>query len=108
MASTLTNMFWQDVDPLTPNFGMKRECWVLVLSVCLLPFVLMKELAELKLVSVALFVAAILFVLINVVQIIARGNSLSNFDTDYGPYFSPVFNKDLIQSLAIIFTACNF
>jgi len=64
-ASTMTNIFWPDVNPDTPNFGMKRECWVLILALALLPFMLMKELAELKAVSVALFTAAIIFVLIN-------------------------------------------
>lgn len=66
MKSTMTNLLWPDVDTDTPNFGMKRECWVLSLAFCLLPFVSMKELAELKLVSVALFCAAILFVLMNI------------------------------------------
>ena len=64
--NTMTNIFWSDVDPSTPNFGMTRECWVISLAVALLPFMLMKELAELKAVSVALFTAAITFVLINV------------------------------------------
>jgi amino acid permease len=106
--ATMTNIFWADVDTNTPNFGMKRECWIISLAVCLLPFVLMKELAELKAVSIALFSAAIVFVLMNVFQFAARGNSLSNFDDDYSAYFQPTFDKNFIQSLAIMFTACNF
>ena len=108
MKATMTNIFWADVNPEEPNFGMKRECWVLSLGVLLLPFIQMKELAELKLVSIALFCAALIFVGINIIQLISRGNSLSNFDTDHSVYFKPTFNKNFIQSLAIIFTACNF
>ena len=67
MASLMTNIFWSDVDPKDPNFGMKPECWVLFISVLTLPFIVMKELAEMKLVSVSLFCAAMLFVFVNIV-----------------------------------------
>ena len=66
MAQLMTNIFWEDIDPKDPNFGMKPYIWAIGLGVLLFPFVLMKELAELKLVSVALFSSAIIFVLINV------------------------------------------
>lgn len=111
MAILMTNIFWSDVDSKDPNFGMKPECWVLFISVLTLPFIVMKELAEMKLVSVSLFCAAMLFVFVNIVQIIARGTSHSNFDTDKASYLTPVWGSNgnnFIQSISIIFTACNF
>mmetsp|Transcript_32095 Transcript_32095/g.49074 ORF Transcript_32095/g.49074 Transcript_32095/m.49074 type:complete len:227 (+) Transcript_32095:17-697(+) len=61
----MTNLFWQDVPEEEPNFGMKPVCWILCLSVLLIPFVLKKELAEMKGVSVTLFAACIVFVIVN-------------------------------------------
>ena len=65
MAQLMTNLVWADVSEADANFGMSKACWILVLAVLLIPSVLMKELAELKIVSVALFSSAIIFVLIN-------------------------------------------
>lgn len=62
-ATVVKALFYADEDD-TDNFVTKRSCWVLILSILLIPFILMKELAELKAVSVALFSAAIIFVLI--------------------------------------------
>ena len=67
MAQLMTNIFWSDHDTKDPNFGMQPYIWAIGLGVFLFPFVLMKELAELKLVSVALFCSAMIFVVINVI-----------------------------------------
>lgn len=107
MGATVQNLWTLD----DSSFFVKKECWAIVLSVCLLPMALKKELAELKVVSIALFCAALLFVAFNIVQSLARGNSLTNPDTEYSKYFKPnqpIVKDDLINSLATIFTACNF
>jgi len=62
----MTQVFWSDVSEEDENFGMKRACWVVVLAVLILPFVFQKELAELKLISIGLFVSALIFVATNV------------------------------------------
>lgn len=83
-GTVVTHLFFTEEHP--DSFWTKRACWVLILSVCLVPFILMKELAELKFVSMALFSAAILFVLIAFIQLIARGNDKSNLDKEYASY----------------------
>jgi amino acid permease len=67
MAQFMTNLFWSDVLKEDENFGMTKTCWITVLGILLTPFILMKELAELKAVSVALFSSAIIFVAINLI-----------------------------------------
>lgn len=66
MAQFMTNLFWADVLPGDENFGMHKTCWIVSLGVLLIPFVVMKELAELKAVSIALFASAIIFVALNI------------------------------------------
>lgn len=85
-AGMMSAIFWPDVAEIDANFGMKRPCYVLILSVFLIPFILMKELAELKWVSISLFSAAILFVIVAVLQLICRGNALTNKDKLYSDY----------------------
>lgn len=60
----MTQILWRHVPDDQANFGMTRACWAIVLAVCVLPFVLRKELAELKVISMTLFGAAILFVVV--------------------------------------------
>lgn len=108
MAQFMTNIIWPDVPADEANFGMTKTCWVLALAVLLLPAVLMKELAELKIVSVTLFLSVIAYVIILTIQLLARGNSLSNLDVD-AHYWKPVgFNAEFVQSIVIIATAFNF
>ena len=105
--SIMVNIFWSDL-PDDSNFGMERACWVMCLSVLLVPFIVMKELAEMKAVSVTLFVACIIFVVINVLQIIIRGNDIENPDTDHSGYWVGTFDTNFILAFATISTAFNF
>ena len=108
LAQLLTNIFWSDVPEDQANFGMKKECWVIVLALLLFPSVLKKELAELKIISAALFLSAICFVIMTVVQIGVRGNSEQNPDSDYKMYWKANFTNNYIQAAVIILQACNF
>lgn len=96
--------------PLMPEevIWTSRAFWVLALGLLLLPIVLLKELAEMKWVSITLFIATMVFVLINISQVAVRGNSLSNFDSGIAIYFEPKQGKEFIQSIAIINLAVNF
>ena len=108
MKAFMTTIFWSDIPDDEANFGMKRACYVMILGALLLPFVIRKELAELKIISFALFCSALIFVALNIGQIAFRGNSLSNHDSDRSEYIEVNFNADFIQGIVIIFTACNF
>ena len=76
MKSLMITLLLSSTEELSdsPNIVYTRDLWVLLLSICLLPFVLMKELSEMKIISITLFIAALVFVAINIVQIISRGN----------------------------------
>ena len=82
-ANVVKTLIWSDVPEGEENFGMKMECWVLVLAVCLLPSVFMKELAELKILSIALFVAALVFVSSNLLELLIVGQENRNPDSSY-------------------------
>lgn len=84
-ASMIAAIFYP-TDSKLNHFVTTRGCWVLILAFLLIPFIMMRELAELKAVSIALFSAAILFVIIFILQLAIRGNDLSNMDKDYTSY----------------------
>lgn len=82
--------------------------WIVGLAVLLFPSIFMKELAELKIVSLSLFAAALIFVVIQCYTGFSRGSyEEPNKETQY--MMPQEFgSKDFIQSIVIMFTACNF
>jgi amino acid permease len=83
---------------------------IIILAALLFPSILMKELAELKIVSLSLFGAALLFVLLNITTFAGRGKYVELDPTLESTYMmSKNFGSaDFIQSIVIMFTACNF
>ena len=65
------------------GFITTQTCWALVLAVIILPGILMKSLAEIKILSASLFIFALIFVFTNVIQLLVRGNSIENPDHKY-------------------------
>jgi len=62
---------------LTENedlFWCTKTCWVLILGGLLIPVVLMKDLAELKILSLTLFIAIFLFLFLNLGQLLFDPN----------------------------------
>ena len=51
------------------TFFTSRLCWVITLGISILPIVLMKELKEMKAISIILFVSLAIFVLMFMIQI---------------------------------------
>lgn len=70
----------------------------------MLPLVLKKMLKEMKIVSVLLFVAIGLFILLFIIQLITMG-SQENHDEDYYEYYDIDFNMKLITGFNIIVLA---
>jgi amino acid permease len=105
----MTNLIWTDeFNVQQKSFGTTKACWVICLSIALAPFVLMKELGELKALSIALFYSLILFISMNLIQIPTRGNELQNPDSDYSMYWQGSFGNTYISAFIIIFTSVNF
>ena len=76
------NLFKQLSGAADDDFGSGKIGWILGLAVLCLPFVLRKEMAELKLLSIILFSCALSFVIVNVLQLAIRGNEFTNIDED--------------------------
>ena len=105
------------------NLGTHVASYAIGIAILLLPTTFMKEIAELHLVSISLFCAALFFVAINFFQLVVRGNSLSNPDhgnykeyglpelRSFGQPDSPIELSNvlhIINAVTVIFTACNF
>ena len=70
-------------EPGTENILTKRVLYVLFLALAMLPLCLMKKLREMKIVSILLFIAIGLFILLFIVQLVTLGNK-ENIDESYG------------------------
>jgi amino acid permease len=73
------------------NFICTRAFFVLIISTALLPLILKKEIAHLKLASILLFLAILLFIIIFIVQFITKGN-FDNHDLSYKKYYEFKFD----------------
>ena len=80
---------------------------MLVLSSSMIPLILQKKLAELKVVSILLFCAIGLFVALFIYQLMTIGN-IENHDESYGKYYKIEFNFSVITSINIITVAYAF
>lgn len=65
-ASLMQQLYFGD-DVINAHWGVSPATYAIAIAVALLPTTFMKEIAELHLVSLSLFVAAIGFVVINLV-----------------------------------------
>jgi len=89
------------------NFFTTRTCYVLILSVALFPLIIKKELKELKIASVILFLGVASFLLIMSGQLLFEGN-FDNNDESYKNYFMVDRDLTLIKGLSIILVAFSF
>lgn len=103
-ASIMFNLI-EDSD----NFLCEKTCWVLVLGAVLIPVVLMKDLAELKFLSITLFVAIFLFILLNLGQLLFDPNFVKPAEENMEGIYSPIPNgAELISSLSITMVAYSY
>jgi len=68
------------------------------------PLCLKKMLAEMKIVSILLFVSIAIFILIFLVQLLTLG-SIENHDETYGEYYRIDFGMELVTGFNIIVLA---
>jgi len=71
------------------------------------PAILKKEMKEMKIVSVILFIGISAFILLFAGQLIFEGNS-ENKDKDISPYFTPECSLSSVKGLSMILVAYNF
>ena len=64
------------------DFFGQRKAYVIFLSFALIPLILKKELQELKIISVFLFISIFTFILLTIYQLAEHG--VKNFNTDFG------------------------
>lgn len=81
-----------------------RSVYVIVLAFLMFPLCMKKMLAEMKIVSVLLFLAIAIFILLFLVQLITMG-SIENHDETYGRYYMVDLSMELVTGLNIIVLA---
>jgi amino acid permease len=96
-------LIWPN-DPNPTNFFASKTCYVLLLAFITLPFIVKKELKELKIASVILFAGVAAFILIFAFQLIFEG-AAENTDTSYHEYFTVDMDISSIKGVAIIIVA---
>jgi amino acid permease len=81
---------------------------VILLGASLLPLAIKKELKELKIASVILFVGITSFCLILTFQLIFEGNEEENHDESYDSYYKADLDMRLIKGIAMLLVAFSF
>ena len=88
----------------TENIFTNRSVYVLALALVMTPLWIKKRLAEMKIVSILLFLAIALFILLFIVQLLTLG-SIENHDETYGQYYRVDLSMELITGFNIIVLA---
>lgn len=87
-------------------FG-ERAFYVVLLGLSLVPLVIKKELKELKIASILLFLGVTAFLLILTFQLIFEGN-FDNPDKNYKSYFELDRDLNFVKGLSMILVAFSF
>lgn len=90
--------------PETDNLMTDRTIYVIGLAVLMVPAVLKKMLAEMKIVSVLLFMSIAIFILLFLIQLLTLG-SIENHDETYGQYYRVDLSMQLVTGFNIIVLA---
>jgi len=105
IAASISTQLIFPKDP--KNFFASRTFFVLVLGLCLVPLVIKRALKELKCISVLLFIAIGLFIILFLGQIIIEG-PVKNNDKDYTQYWETEWTSKLISAFAVVLVSYTF
>jgi len=89
------------------NILTDRTFYVVALAVFMIPLCVKKMLAEMKIVSILLFISIAIFVLTFLVQLLTLG-SIENHDEKYGQYYRIDFSIELVTGFNIIVLAYSY
>ena len=103
--SIMTQLFFDDQE--TGNFFQSKTFWVLILALLMLPLVIKKELKELKIASVILFVGIFAFIFIFIGQLLFEAEK-ENPDQTYKLYYTFDLELDSVKGISIIILAFSF
>lgn len=95
------------LEPGTENFFTTKVPYILVLATVMTPISLMKKLNEMKIVSILLFLAIALFILLFLIQLCTMG-TIENPDVDYSVYYRFEVGIQLITGFNIIVLAYSY
>ena len=90
--------------PDSKSFLTERTVYVVLLAILMFPLCMKKMLAEMKIVSLLLFLAIGIFIFLFLVQLIFMG-SIENHDETYGRYYMVDFSMELVTGFNIIVLA---
>lgn len=80
---------------------------MILLAILMLPVVLKKRLAEVKLVAILLFIAIFLFITVFILQLIIDG-TVENDDEDFSKYYKVDWNMSVVSGFNIMVTAYGY
>lgn len=89
------------------TFRTSRACYVIIVGAILSPMIFKKEIHELKLASVLLFTAIVLFVVVLIFQLASAGTD-QNDDEDFKKYYSFHLDRQFFTAISVFMTAYSF
>lgn len=94
--------------PNSTNIATTYQFWVFVLAIGLLPIIFKKVLAEMKIISYALFGSVLLFVFFLAFQLANHGMEKENPDTPPYHYWNITWGWNSIAAFSVFLCAYNF
>lgn len=91
-------------DDTVDNILTDKYLYTICLALLMTPLCLKKMLAEMKIVSIMLFLSIAIFILLFLVQLCTLGN-IENHDDTYGQYYTVEFDMQLVTGFNIIVLA---
>jgi len=106
-ASIVRQVAYPNKQETFENVWVSRWPYVLMIGLLLVPLVIMRELKELKVISMTLFAGIGIFLSLFIFQMIKYGLK-ENKDVDYSIYWEAKFDTALLTSFAIILVGYGF
>lgn len=97
----------KDIFSAETSFFTEKYLYILIIGALNVPLVIKREIKELKIASVLLFVSIILFILILIYQVIFKRSEI-NTDEDYNPYLHVKSSNQFLTAVSVFMVAYGF